>query len=392
MPEPATVIYDVIGVVRSPFRTLEGTPTQSVASQEARGSIEIDPQHLDALVGLDGFSYIWVVADLHELPGPTRDQRPSPERGAFATRSPSRPNPIGISVLELIGITGTSLEVAGLDLLDGTPVLDIKPYVPLFDAIDRDAIELSATVEVDVTPDRSLGSGSIPATEGELLYFLNDPRAGISSDPARTRTRRRTPRVRDVMFENPKVLPHKATVGDVRAQFSSSRVRVALLVHRGSCRGLLRRTDIPAEALDSDMAGWFAHEPLTIPADATLPEAHRRLREAADGRLVVVDRRNRVQGLLCHNHSRTGFCSDKARCGEPDRGSERTRWTIIRRANGGRSQHDLLLAARGKRIHLGDLLTLPPDRQARWLVVDTRDAPAGENAGIAVVEPLDETG
>jgi tRNA-Thr(GGU) m(6)t(6)A37 methyltransferase TsaA len=391
MPRSTTVTYDVIGVVRSSFHTLEDTPVQSAASQGARGSIELDPRHLDALEGLDGFSYIWVVTHLHGLPRRDEDERREVERGALATRSPSHPNPIGISVLELIEIDGASLDVAGLDLLDGTPVLDVKPYVPLFDSIDREPVALTAEPAGNSSRELPATRHPIPETEGELVYFLNHARSGMPDEPGRARTRRRGPRVRDVMFRSPKALPREATVGDVRAQFRSSRVRVALLVHRGVCRGLIRRSDIPPAAEDGDAAAWFAHEPATISASATLPEAHRRLREADDRRLVVVDRRNRVQGLLCHNHSGTGFCSDTARCAEPAGGSGRTRWTIIRRTSDGRSHRDLLLATSGKRIHLGDLLTLPPERHANWLVVDTREAAADEDAGIAVVERFDDS-
>jgi tRNA-Thr(GGU) m(6)t(6)A37 methyltransferase TsaA len=134
---PETIAYQVIGVVRSPFSAFEGMPLQSVAAADVEGEIEIHPAFAEGLVDLDGFSHVYVIAHLHRgAPGgltvmPFLDDT---RRGIFATRSPRHPNPIGLSVVRLLAVRGATLEVAGLDLLDGTPVLDIKPYVPAFDA------------------------------------------------------------------------------------------------------------------------------------------------------------------------------------------------------------------------------------------------------------------
>jgi tRNA-Thr(GGU) m(6)t(6)A37 methyltransferase TsaA len=135
---PATVAYAPIGVVRSPFTTLEGMPLQSVAAVDVEGRIELAARFAPAVADLDGFSHLHVIAHLHRgAPGgltvmPFLDDAP---RGVFATRSPRHPNPIGLSVVRLVAVEGTTLHVAGLDLVDGTPVLDIKPYVPEFDAV-----------------------------------------------------------------------------------------------------------------------------------------------------------------------------------------------------------------------------------------------------------------
>ena len=112
-------------------------------AQDVLGTIEIDPALSAGLADLAGFSHLLVLSHLHRgAPGglvvvPFLDDTP---RRIFATRSPRHPNPIGISIVRLLGIDGSSLSIAGLDLLDGTPVLDIKPYVPAFDRWDAERI------------------------------------------------------------------------------------------------------------------------------------------------------------------------------------------------------------------------------------------------------------
>ena len=126
-----------IGVVRSPFREQNGTPIQPSFAEEAEGVIEVEPSYAPALADLVGFERIWVVylfdraRPFEPLVVPYRDDR---ARGLFATRAPGRPNPIGISALRLLGVEGNRVKVADVDILDGTPVLDLKPYVPAFDA------------------------------------------------------------------------------------------------------------------------------------------------------------------------------------------------------------------------------------------------------------------
>ncbi len=113
-------------------------PLQSVAAGEVRGQLEIYPEFAPGLRDLAGFSHLHVVAHLHRgAPGglavvPFLDDT---VRGVFATRSPRHPNPIGLSVVRLLSVNGATLEIAGIDLLDLTPVLDIKPYVPEFDSV-----------------------------------------------------------------------------------------------------------------------------------------------------------------------------------------------------------------------------------------------------------------
>jgi tRNA (adenine37-N6)-methyltransferase len=135
------VSYEPIGIVRSPFTERRGMPLQSVAAAEVRGRVELAPRYAPGVRDLDGFSHLHLICHLHRaVPGeleviPYLDDT---VRGVFATRSPRHPNPIGLSVVRLTGVEGAVLHVAGLDLLDGTPVLDIKPYVPAFDAVDAE--------------------------------------------------------------------------------------------------------------------------------------------------------------------------------------------------------------------------------------------------------------
>ena len=128
-----SIKYKAIGIIRSPFITLEGMPVQAKAAKGIKGTVEITGKFRDALKDLDGFSHIYLIYHLHKAKGytnqviPFLDNRP---RGLFATRAPRRPNPIGLSVVKLTGISGNMLEIENVDVLDGTPLLDIKPYVP----------------------------------------------------------------------------------------------------------------------------------------------------------------------------------------------------------------------------------------------------------------------
>jgi tRNA-Thr(GGU) m(6)t(6)A37 methyltransferase TsaA len=126
-----------IGVIRSPWTEHRGTPIQPLFAEGARGRVLIDPEHAAALTDIDGFDRVWLVywfdraGPYRPLVTPYLDDRP---HGVLATRSPARPVPIGLSVVRLVGRDGCTLEVADLDVLDGTPLLDLKPYVPRFDA------------------------------------------------------------------------------------------------------------------------------------------------------------------------------------------------------------------------------------------------------------------
>jgi tRNA-Thr(GGU) m(6)t(6)A37 methyltransferase TsaA len=126
-----------IGRIRTPFTKGAGTPIQPAFAKGAEGRIVVDEAFAEALSDIEGFERIWLVyrmdraGPFRPLVVPFRDTR---ERGLFATRAPCRPNPIGLSVVRLLERDGNSLRVADVDMLDGTPLLDIKPYVPEFDS------------------------------------------------------------------------------------------------------------------------------------------------------------------------------------------------------------------------------------------------------------------
>lgn len=128
-----------IGVVRTPFAGTAEVPKGPGAEHTAEGVIEVDPALKAGLLDIDGFSHLYVIwvfdrAGAVELVGaPPTDTRP---HGVFATRSPRRPNPVGLTVVRLLGREGSRLRVAGVDMLDGSPVLDIKPYLSNVPAAD----------------------------------------------------------------------------------------------------------------------------------------------------------------------------------------------------------------------------------------------------------------
>ena len=129
--------WNEIGVIHTPFTRTEGTPIQPTMAEGAEGVVELDERWVEGLADLEGFEWIWLIYRLHRV-GPTR-LRVVPflddcERGVFATRAPCRPNPLGLSCVRLEAVEGRRLRVSGVDVLDGTPLLDIKPYVPRFDA------------------------------------------------------------------------------------------------------------------------------------------------------------------------------------------------------------------------------------------------------------------
>jgi len=129
------IIFKPIGVIHSPFTEKDKTPIQASRSQ-AVGQVEVYPEFADGLKDIEALSHIYLLYAFHESRGyklhvkPFLDDR---EHGIFATRYPYRPNPIGFSVVKLLSRENNILTVEGVDVLDGTPLLDIKPYVPDFD-------------------------------------------------------------------------------------------------------------------------------------------------------------------------------------------------------------------------------------------------------------------
>lgn len=141
------IALHVIGVVRTGHHDLENVPIQAGINRAEHAVIELDPAYRDGLEGLGGFDYAWLITWLHGPAGhaaaaaelPALRQTPFLLRGTgrqvgiFATRGPRRVNSIGLSLIRLLGVAGATISFAGVDLLDGTPVIDLKPYVSRFD-------------------------------------------------------------------------------------------------------------------------------------------------------------------------------------------------------------------------------------------------------------------
>jgi tRNA-Thr(GGU) m(6)t(6)A37 methyltransferase TsaA len=151
--------YTPIGIIRSPFNDIEGMPIQPTGAQGTAGTVEVKRDYADGLEDLEGFSHIYLIYHFHLSKGYSLKVKPFLDdsmRGVFATRAPRRPNGVGISVVRLVGIDGCVLHIEDLDIVDGTPLLDIKPYVPEFDNRDAERIgwltgklEMAKTMEAD---------------------------------------------------------------------------------------------------------------------------------------------------------------------------------------------------------------------------------------------------
>jgi tRNA-Thr(GGU) m(6)t(6)A37 methyltransferase TsaA len=132
----SAITYRPIGVVHSPFKEPKNVPIQAAASKGTKGTIKVDPEYIEGLTDLEGFSHIILLYHFSLVKGYSLMVKPFLDdklHGLFATRSPCRPNPIGISIVRLTKIEGNTLHIQDLDIIDGTPLLDIKPYVPKFD-------------------------------------------------------------------------------------------------------------------------------------------------------------------------------------------------------------------------------------------------------------------
>ena len=136
---PGQIVFRPIGVIHSPFTCEEGTPVQPALSGGTTGWIEVLPEFGKGLQDIEHFERVWLLFWLNKARAcrlvvePYLDKTP---HGVFATRSPSRPNPLGMSCVRITGRDGLRLDIADVDILDGTPLLDIKPYVPKFDTFE----------------------------------------------------------------------------------------------------------------------------------------------------------------------------------------------------------------------------------------------------------------
>ncbi len=156
------ISMEPIGYVRSPHASTKDVPRGLGAKHQAEGQIEIRPELAAGLTDIEGFSHLYVIwvfdrADGYELVGvPPTDDRP---HGVFSTRSPRRPNPLGLTIVELLGRDGGVLHVRGIDMLDGTPVLDLKPCMT---GIPQESLRRGWLAEAEARRDAS-GGGTQPA-------------------------------------------------------------------------------------------------------------------------------------------------------------------------------------------------------------------------------------
>ncbi|NJL00091.1 MAG: tRNA (N6-threonylcarbamoyladenosine(37)-N6)-methyltransferase TrmO [Spirulinaceae cyanobacterium RM2_2_10] len=131
------ICYRAIGTIHSPFQSTIGMPVQPTGASGQRGHLDLQAEFAAGLQDLEGFSHLILLYHFHQVEGvqltvtPFLDAQP---HGLFATRAPKRPNPIGLSIVKLLSRDGCRLQVENIDVLDGTPLLDLKPYVPEFDS------------------------------------------------------------------------------------------------------------------------------------------------------------------------------------------------------------------------------------------------------------------
>lgn len=150
--------YEPIGVLSSPHKNIADMPIQPSGADGIRGTITLKAQYIEGLKDLEGFSHIYVLYHFHQAKAAQLTVTPFMDEighGIFATRAPRRPNAIGLSVLKLTAIAGSQLQIENVDILDGTPILDIKPYVPDFDHVTAERIGWLDRSKSEVTKHRS---------------------------------------------------------------------------------------------------------------------------------------------------------------------------------------------------------------------------------------------
>jgi len=147
-----------IGTIHTPFTTLEDMPIQPKGAKKIIGTIEVNSEFIEGLADLDGFSHIYLLYEFHMAKKTALKVTPfmdTSKRGVFATRSPLRPNHIGLSLVRLKKIEKNIITVQGIDVLDGTPLLDLKPYIAAFDEVRKSSSGWMQSSEEDVAGKRS---------------------------------------------------------------------------------------------------------------------------------------------------------------------------------------------------------------------------------------------
>ncbi len=135
------IIYKPIGIIHSPFKNIEGVPIQPAGANGIKGKVKVYKKYLKGLMNLEGFSHIILIYHFNLSKGYSLKVIPfllDTEQGVFATRAPKRPNQIGISVVKVEKIQENIIDIMNIDVVDGTPLLDIKPYASLFDNVKNE--------------------------------------------------------------------------------------------------------------------------------------------------------------------------------------------------------------------------------------------------------------
>ncbi len=152
-----TIEFHPIGYIKTPHKTLENMPIQPAGAKTVKGKIEILPEYMEGLLDIEGFSHITLFYHLHKVKEYKLKVTPfmdTKQHGIFACKSPTRPNALGMSTVKLLAVEGNTLYVEEVDMLDGTPLIDIKPYWPQYDSrenvrvgwLENQTPELSAEV------------------------------------------------------------------------------------------------------------------------------------------------------------------------------------------------------------------------------------------------------
>ena len=166
-PLEAVISYTPIGIIHSPFKTPPGTPIQAAGARGIVGTIVLAPAYIPGLQDLEGFSHLLLIYHFHLVQDVRLTVTPFLDdhaHGIFATRAPTRPNPIGISIVHLLRMEGETLHIEDVDVVDGTPLLDIKPFVPAFDVRDNVRVGWLTNNRANLSQvradERFLGTGS----------------------------------------------------------------------------------------------------------------------------------------------------------------------------------------------------------------------------------------
>ncbi|MBT4087997.1 MAG: tRNA (N6-threonylcarbamoyladenosine(37)-N6)-methyltransferase TrmO [Deltaproteobacteria bacterium] len=152
------ITFQSIGLVHSPFNDIKGMPIQPTGAQGIQGTIKIYDEFVQGLLDLEGFSHIILLYHLHKVQSSALVVTPfldTKEHGIFATRAPKRPNPIGLSIVKLNEVQGNTLQIENVDILNSTPLIDIKPYLPEFDQHPADRLGWYEALQGKVKTHRS---------------------------------------------------------------------------------------------------------------------------------------------------------------------------------------------------------------------------------------------